>query len=218
MEIYQKTSKDNLWTNNARAAFLLTALVGVFIIIFVNWLLYAFIGQMVSNAIFVFLEMILYILAVALFSLYMVQRHNVTRAMAFIYFQQEWYVIQLLHTKKHLSNSFEPDAYAVELKERRMKTEAYADALKDILVFMHHHAYSYTVEDKKTFENQGMVSMETKEANYRFLILKDVEVIEQHQHTFTLRFKNEKEEYVVRKFTNCFEGVVPAIQNGGMHV
>ena len=217
MEIYQKTTKDNLWTNNARAAFLLMALAGIFIMIFVNWMLYAFIGQIVSNSFFVFLEMILYILVVVLFSMHKIQRHNVTRSMAFIYDRQEWYVIQLLHTKKHLDNSFEQDAYALELKERRMKTEAYEEALKDILYFMDHHAYSYTVEDKKTFENQGMVSIETQEANYRFLILKDAQVIEQHQHTFTLRFKNEKEEYVTRKFTNCFEGVVPAIQNRGTY-
>ena len=180
-------------------------------------------------------------LGVPLAAVYLNQRHNISKSIAFIERDGKYYAVWIVNTVEGESNAFEQDDSISEIKHSNIDNEfiVHADeqaileirnnllnfsiALDDIQDYLKRNPSEYEVLPdckrkrngilfKYGVENYRLARLETKKAAYGFLILNNPRIVFENTNVFVIAFDNENGEECTAKFTNCYNGFIEEIK------
>lgn len=242
--IYTKTTKDNLWTNNPHIAFslmifpitilfiasifiippLLGFLIWIefFLVLIVPTVLTLKLNQrynMSKSTAFIKRNNILYVVQL------LYTKKDLGKAYKNTIYAPSGSILEAATLDNNIKAAEYVQTHEKEIRERRKNINNFSLGLTDILTYLAEKPKRYSVipNEKRSkidnifmydLENNGMCDISTKNAEYKFLILKNPKIINKNKKTFTVSFDNEKGEYCTAKFTNCFDGIIEEIEKG----
>ena len=131
---------------------------------------------------------------------------------------------QIASISNNLKVANDVQAHEKEVRERRKNPISFSIALDDILEYIGENSKIYEpIPDAKrsmidkifkvNIQNAGLYTLNTKNAQYGFLILNNPKIMKETKRYFIVSFESEKKEACTVKFSNCFDGIIDEIKN-----
>lgn len=240
-EIFTKTRNDGIWEKNATLGFALYMFIGIGIYFGVQFLFIDF-PVIITFIMFLIALVIVSLKANQRYNIskstafikrnekyYVVQLLYTKRQLGSetsnnMIYAPSGSILQVATLKNNIDVAKNIYLHEQEVRKRREKEENFSIALNDILEYLEKKPSKYhVIPDKKrgklekffinNLENYVLAGIETKNAQYNFLILNNPKILSNNNKNFTISFENENNEQCILKFSNCYGNIIEEINS-----